>query len=245
MQTASCRSVFSLSRERLSRIDLEGVRVIIAADLSFGFANRRCDMRTAWLVGGVVLTAVGFVVVAGGLAVAQGPTRQVGEPPGVGGGGGEQPVQINRQQMRRVLGGPGGEPQLDQQTGQFRIQRQTVREGLRRLPVRLVGRWRLGVDVENAPKGLRIEDVARNSPAYRFGLEPGDYLLDVMGYPVGFYGNAYYPLGEALNQLVRRDGWVNILVWNKRTNGEEAMWIQLEPRGGIVVPFGAPGESEN
>ena len=82
------------------------------------------------------------------------------------------------------------------------------------------------------------------APAWRFGLEPGDYLLDVMGYPVGFYGNAYYPLGDALNQLVRRDGWVNILIWNQRTNGEEAMWIKLEPRGG-VIPFGAPGSSNN
>jgi predicted metalloprotease with PDZ domain len=134
---------------------------------------------------------------------------------------------------------------LDQQTGQFRIQRQVIREGLRRLPMRPVARWRLGVDTVNAPKGLMIADVSRNSPAYRYGLEPGDYLLDVMGYPVGFYGNGYYPLGDALNQLVRRDGWVNILIWNKRSNGEEAMWIQLEPRGQIGVPFRAPGSSNN
>ena len=207
-------------------------------------------MKTSWLVGGVVVCAVGLVLAYGSLTVAQQPgrvqTRQIdgqNNPPG--GGGGEQPIQINRQQMRRVQGGPGGEPQMDQQTGQFRIQRQVIQPGLRRLPMRLAGRWRLGVDTNNAPKGLLVADVARNSPAYRFGLEPGDYLLDVMGYPVGFYGNAYYPLGETLNQVVRRDGWVNILIWNKRTNGEEAMWIQLEPRQGFVVPFGAPGQSSD
>ncbi|MEX0585946.1 MAG: hypothetical protein WD176_04845, partial [Pirellulales bacterium] len=169
-------------------------------------------------------------------------------PPGGGGaGGGQQQINVNRQQTRRVQGGPGGEPQLDQQTGQFRIQRQVIRPGVQRMPVRPSARWRMGVHTDNAPKGLLITEVARNSPAHRFGLEPGDYLLDAMGYPVGFYGNAYYPLAETFNQVVRRDGWVNILIWNKRTNSEEAMWIQLEPRGGqpIIVPYGAPGRSTN
>jgi hypothetical protein len=202
-------------------------------------------MKTAWMAGGAGVMAAVWVMVFGALTVAQQPTRQIGAPPG---GVGEPAVQMNRQATRRVQGAPGGEPQVDQQTGQFRIQRQTVREGLRRLPARPIGWWRLGVDTNNAPKGLFIADVARNSPAYRFGLEPGDYLLDVMGYPVGFYGNAYYPLGDALNQLVRRDGWVNILIWNQRTNGEEAMWIRLEPRQGQGVPglpFRVQGSSEN
>jgi hypothetical protein len=193
-------------------------------------------MKTAWL-------AMGLVAAMGIPSMAQQPrqTRQIDSPPG----GGSQPsVQFRGQATRRVQGGPGNEPQIDQQTGQFKIQRQTVNPGLRRLPVRPSGRWRLGVDTNNAPKGLLIADIARNSPAYRFGLEPGDYLLDVMGYPVGFYGNSYYPLGDALNQLVRRDGWVNILIWNQRTNAEEAMWIKLEPRGG-VIPFGSPGGGSN
>lgn len=193
-------------------------------------------MKTAWFV-------MASVLAWGNFAWAQQPrpTRQIDSPPGVD----NQPsVQFRGQATRRVQGGPANEPQIDQQTGQFKIQRQTVNPGLRRLPVRPSGRWRLGVDTNNAPKGLLISDVARNSPAYRFGLEPGDYLLDVMGYPVGFYGNSYYPLGDALNQLVRRDGWVNILIWNQRTNAEEAMWVKLEPRGG-VIPFGAPGPSNN
>jgi hypothetical protein len=198
-------------------------------------------MKTVWCVGAVL--AVGLVTVGGSLSVAQQPrqTRQIDSPPG---GSGQSVVQFKGQATRRVQGGPGAEPQMDQQTGQFKIQRQTVNPGLRRLPVRMPGRWRLGVDTNDAPKGLLISDVARNSPAYRFGLEPGDYLLDVMGYPVGFYRNAYYPLGDALSELVRRDGWVNIMIWNKRTNGEEAMWIKLEPRGG-VIPFGQPGGRSN
>jgi hypothetical protein len=199
-----------------------------------------------------VVFVVGLMVVQELSSVAQvqvrQPTRQVQpqvqsrvRPRGTD----DQPARLNREQTRRVQGGPdsGAAPTIDQRTGQVRSQRQVIRPGWR-LPVRPAPRWRLGVDVDNAPLGLRITQVARNSPAQRFGLERGDYILDVMGYPVGFHRNAYSPIAEAFNQLVRRDGWVNVLIWNRRTNAEEAMWIQLEPRGGrggIVRPFGAQG----
>ena len=203
-------------------------------------------MKTSALVGGMVVCAVGLVLVFGSLGVAQQPgrqpTRQIGGQNNPPGGGGEQQVQINRQPMRRVQGGPGNnEPSIDQQSGQFKIQRQVIRPGWRRLPLRPQSQWRLGVHIDNAPKGLLITDVARNSTAYRFGLEPGDYLLDVMGYPVGFYGDSYYPLAETFNQVVRPDGWANVLIWNKRTNGEEAMWIQLEPAAGDRGAIWHPG----
>jgi hypothetical protein len=142
-----------------------------------------------------------------------------------------------RQPTRRVQGGPTSEtPQLDQRSGQFRIDRRVIRPGLRRLPQRPVPQWRLGIQVDDAPLGLRISEVTRNSPAFRFGLERGDYLLDVMGFPVGFHGNAYFPLADALNRSVRRDGWVNVLIWNRRTHAEEELWIQAEPRQSIRPP---------
>jgi hypothetical protein len=142
-----------------------------------------------------------------------------------------------RQPTRRVQGGPTSEtPQLDQRTGQFRIDRRVIRPGLRLLPQRPTPRWRLGIQVDNAPLGLRITEVTRNSPAFRFGLERGDYLLDVMGFPVGFHGGAYFPLADALNRSVRRDGWVNVLIWNLRTHAEEAIWIQAEPRQAVQPP---------
>jgi hypothetical protein len=141
-----------------------------------------------------------------------------------------------RQPTRRVQGEPASEPQLDQRTGQFRIDRRVIREGLRRLPLRPAPRWRLGIEVDNAPLGLRISQVSRNSPAFRFGLERGDYLLDVMGFPVGFHRGAYFPLADTLNQNVRRDGWVNVLIWNQRTNAEEALWIRAEPRTAVQPP---------
>jgi hypothetical protein len=142
-----------------------------------------------------------------------------------------------RQPTRRVQGEPDvATPQLDQRTGRFRIDRRVIREGLRRLPQRPAPRWRLGIEVDNAPLGLRISQVSRNSPAFRFGLERGDYLLDVMGFPVGFHRGAYFPLADALNQNVRRNGWVNVLIWNQRTNAEEALWIRAEPRQAVQAP---------
>src|SRR5262245_31481304 len=110
-------------------------------------------MKTMWLAG----AAVGIMTVCGTMSKAQQPvqTRQIERGPG---GGGETGVtlQMNRQATRRVQGGPGNEPQIDQQTGQFKIQRQTVNPGLRRMPMRPSARWRLGVDTNNAPKGLLI-----------------------------------------------------------------------------------------
>jgi predicted metalloprotease with PDZ domain len=142
-----------------------------------------------------------------------------------------------RQPTRRVQGEPAtATPQLDQQTGRFRIDRRVIRPGLRLLPQRPAPRWRLGIEVDDAPQGLRISEVSRNSPAFRFGLERGDYLLDVMGFPVGLHRGAYFPLADALNQNVRRDGWVNVLVWNRRTRAEEALWIQAEPRSAVQRP---------
>ena len=107
-----------------------------------------------------------------------------------------------RQPTRSVQGGPSSQtPQLDQRTGQFRIDRRVIRPGLRLLPQRPVPRWRLGIQVDDAPRGLRISDVSPNSPAFRFGLERGDYLLDVMGFPVGFHGRCILPAGRHVESI--------------------------------------------
>jgi hypothetical protein len=131
-------------------------------------------------------------------------------------------------------------PLIDLRTGTFDLRREIFRQGPRRSPRRVTSRWRLGVWTDNAPAGLRIREVSRYSPGWRFGLEEGDYLMDIMGYPVGFYEGAYYPLADTLNQVTPPDGWINVLVWNKRTNSEETMWMQAEPRAG----FGAGESSE-
>jgi len=187
--------------------------------------------------------AVWVALESGPFATAQPPGRQplrrIDEQPDVA---------PQRQPARSIPRRTEGQaPRGGAQPAQPELQRQIIVRPpqIRIRPVTSV--WRLGVRVEEAPRGLRIQMVSRNSPAQRFGLEVGDYLLDVMGYPVGFYRGYYYPLGETLNQVTPRDGWVNLLVWNKRTMAEEALWVQLERRAGVVVPFrsGNPTENQN
>jgi hypothetical protein len=155
---------------------------------------------------------------------------------------GQLQIQLgNRRPQRQIQArSERGLPTVDPTTGQYQLRREIFVRPPRIAPLRIARQWRLGIQIDNAPLGLRISEVAPNSPAWRFGIEEGDYLLDIMGYPVGFYEGAYYPLAETLNQTIQRDGWVNILVWNKRTNAAEAMWVQAEPRRSFE-----PRESRN
>lgn len=90
--------------------------------------------------------------------------------------------------------------------------------------------WTLGVNLGRAPRGLRITRISAFGPAHRFGLETDDYILDVNGYVVGDYNGMYYPLARVLDFAADRSGWVELLIWNKRTFSEETMWVQLQRR---------------
>jgi len=183
--------------------------------------------------GRIVVSAVGLLMVGALVVMAQPPdrqpTRRVEGRRDAPEAEGEQ--QIDRQRLRSIpRRTEESTPLIDPQTGTFQLRRQIYVRPPQRIPRIVPARWRLGVWTDNAPKGLRVREVSRYSPAWRFGIEEGDYLLDVMGYPVGFYDGVYYPLSQTLNQVTPRDGWINVLVWNKRTNAEEAMWMQAERR---------------
>jgi S1-C subfamily serine protease len=90
--------------------------------------------------------------------------------------------------------------------------------------------WYLGVNVERAPRGIRVSSIAPRGPAHQFGLESGDYILDAGGYVVGEHEGIYYPLAQALDFGADPSGWVEFLVWNKRTFAEETLWVQLRRR---------------
>lgn len=90
--------------------------------------------------------------------------------------------------------------------------------------------WYVGVSPERAPCGVRLGRIFYGSPANRFGLETGHYILDVGGYVVGEYQGRYYPLSMAMDYGVESNGWGEILVWNKRTFREELMWIRFKRR---------------
>lgn len=90
--------------------------------------------------------------------------------------------------------------------------------------------WTVGINLQRAPKGLRVAEVIPRGPANQFGLEVGDYILDVGGYVVGEYQGYYYPLAPALDLATDPSGWAEFLVWNKRTQSEETLWIRLQRR---------------
>jgi hypothetical protein len=192
-------------------------------------------MVTSKRVFGAAIVAVCFALAYQFVAVGQPVlqrTRQIGEQARQTSG--RQPLRAVRQRSE------ANTPQIDTQTGTFQLRRQIHAGPPRRSLSRVASQWRLGVWTENAPKGLRVREVSRYSPAWRYGVEEGDYLLDIMGYPVGLYDGIYYPLAETLNEVTPPDGWVNLLIWNKRTLAEEELWIQAEPRTGF--PVGEPSE---
>ena len=91
-------------------------------------------------------------------------------------------------------------------------------------------KWYLGVVPVRAPRGVRLTRIVEGSPASRFGLEDGDYILDVGGYVVGDYNGQYYPLSMAMDYGAAPNGWAELLVWNQRTFAEETHWVQIRRR---------------
>jgi hypothetical protein len=131
---------------------------------------------------------------------------------------------------------PGAWPKT-RQPGQQRYQGRQSRSrapGEFRIRVRPGDRpsssWYVGVYTQRAPRGVRLSGIAPGGPAHRFGLERDDYILDAGGYVVGEYEGAYYPLAYALEFAAGPNGWVEFLVWNKRTFDEETLWVQLQRR---------------
>lgn len=96
--------------------------------------------------------------------------------------------------------------------------------------------WFLGITAERGPRGIRVSSVVYNSPAQQFGLEEGDYILDVGGYVVGEYQGSFYPLPLAMDfGTDPNSGWAEFLVWNKRTFREETLWIRLNRRAAYPI----------
>jgi S1-C subfamily serine protease len=103
------------------------------------------------------------------------------------------------------------------------------------------GDWKLGVWAYSSERGVVITRVARGSAAEREGLEPGDRIVNVGGYQVGYVGDWLYPLGYELQRQAGRRGQVLLLVQNVRGKELVNLRVQLDP-GGSPRPF--PRERE-
>jgi hypothetical protein len=98
------------------------------------------------------------------------------------------------------------------------------------------GDWKLGVWVHNSETGVVVTRVASGSAAERRGLEPGDRIVSVGGFQVGYVGDLLYPLGYELQRQAGGRGDVLLLVQNVRGNGLVNLEVQLD-RGGRTRPL--------
>ncbi|MCA9319058.1 PDZ domain-containing protein [Candidatus Saccharibacteria bacterium] len=76
----------------------------------------------------------------------------------------------------------------------------------------------LGVQVQYMETGARITRVIPSTPAWRFGLEPGDVVVAIDGFQIGYVKGRLYDLPSELHARARRTGWVRLLVQNVRNN---------------------------
>jgi PDZ domain len=91
----------------------------------------------------------------------------------------------------------------------------------------------LGVQVRYLDTGARIVRVLPNTPAWRYGLEPGDVVVAIDGYQIGYVNHRLYDLQSELNARVRHTGWVRLLVQNVRNSQLLNVDVHLAGRGGI------------
>jgi hypothetical protein len=91
-------------------------------------------------------------------------------------------------------------------------------------------RWLLGVFAYNTDTGIVITRVVPRSAAARVGLEPGDRIVSVDGYQVGWVQDHLYPLGEELQRQAGRRGRVLLLVQNVRDRGLLNIDVELDRR---------------
>ena len=93
--------------------------------------------------------------------------------------------------------------------------------------------WKLGVWAYNTENGVVVTRVAPDSAAAREGFEPGDRIVSVSGYQVGYVGDLLYPLGFELRRKADASGSVLLLVQNVRDKELLNLTVQLDGHGRV------------
>lgn len=90
------------------------------------------------------------------------------------------------------------------------------------------GRWRLGLRVQYRDIGALVTQIVPNSAAGRAGLEPGDLILNVDGYQIGYVQGTLFDLAEECYRRCSDTGQVNLLVRNGRNGQLVNVPLQLD-----------------
>jgi uncharacterized lipoprotein YbaY len=97
------------------------------------------------------------------------------------------------------------------------------------------GRYVLGINVRNSPAGVEVVSVQPGSVAQQAGIEPGDVIITVAGYQVGFVGDRLHDLGDEIARRIDGSGRVAVLVRNHRSGGLVTVPIQFGAVGSRAV----------
>ena len=92
-------------------------------------------------------------------------------------------------------------------------------------------RWRFGVYAYNTETGIVVTGVERGSAAWRLNMEPGDRVVGVNGFQVGWVQNRLYPFAAELQLRADNRGVVTLLLQNVRNNQLLTRVVQLDQVG--------------
>jgi uncharacterized lipoprotein YbaY len=102
------------------------------------------------------------------------------------------------------------------------------------------GGVQMGVRVRNLDTGVELTQVFPGSPAARAGLLPGDRIVSIGGYQVGYVGNSLYDLADEVGRRVGPDGNVRALTLQQRTGQLVNVEVPVGP-GNAPLPPGGGG----
>jgi len=77
--------------------------------------------------------------------------------------------------------------------------------------------YRLGINVQNSPTGVLVASVSPGSLAQSVGIEPGDTIVCVSGYQVGYVGDRLFDLGDEIARRVDASQAATLLVRDGRS----------------------------
>jgi hypothetical protein len=155
--------------------------------------------------------------------------------------------------VRQREGGERAAPEAMRQGRREGAAREGTEDGLPAAKAEAFGRgerfiveplWRLGVFAYNTDTGVVVTRVIPGTAAWRVGFEPGDRIVTVGGFQVGFVGDRLFYLGEELQHRADPRGRVRILAQNVRDRGLLNIDVQLDARRHREPPFPMPRERE-
>jgi uncharacterized lipoprotein YbaY len=94
-------------------------------------------------------------------------------------------------------------------------------------PANRPGVYRLGIGVQNTQTGVQVLSVAPGSLAQTVGIEPGDVIICVSGYQVGYVGDRLFDVGDEIARRVDASQAATLLVRDGRTGALENVPVRF------------------